>query len=251
MAHSGADRHQVSLLMARVPLNRRAQAQVCTLDGDRIPAVQSLAWPRPPPNQPIGFNRSLSVIRHMVFSLGCWGWVYVNCLDIRNGCMVLGVSESFIAVQYRQRPWRVPRQRGVPASIPHRVGSFFTHPGFRGARPNLPRFLSSPLPRSRSAPRRRPVPLASFVRPRLKSRLHPKFSSRSMELKPMDSKPQSQPKDGQHCRVVAGTHAGKSGIVRDINTSRTGHMTITVVQANGDRFKTLAKNVVIETGGST
>jgi hypothetical protein len=38
----------------------------------------------------------------------------------------------------------------------------------------------------------------------------------------------------------------KTGTVRDINTSKTGHVTITVVQPNGDRFKTLAKNVVIE-----
>ena len=52
--------------------------------------------------------------------------------------------------------------------------------------------------------------------------------------------------DGDRCRVVAGTHAGKSGTVRDIQTSKTGHVTITVVQANGERFKTLAKNVVVE-----
>ena len=51
--------------------------------------------------------------------------------------------------------------------------------------------------------------------------------------------------DGATCSVVAGTHAGKSGVVQDINTSKTGHITITVVQANGERFKTLAKNVVI------
>ncbi len=38
-------------------------------------------------------------------------------------------------------------------------------------------------------------------------------------------------------------YAGRSGIVRDINVSKTGHMTITVVQKNGVRFKTLAKNV--------
>jgi ribosomal protein S4E len=44
---------------------------------------------------------------------------------------------------------------------------------------------------------------------------------------------------------VAGTHAGKSGTVRDINISKTGHTTITVVQKNGERFKTLAKNVVV------
>jgi ribosomal protein S4E len=50
-------------------------------------------------------------------------------------------------------------------------------------------------------------------------------------------------KDGSKCKVVAGTHAGKSGVVKDIKTSKTGHITITVVQANGERFKTLAKNV--------
>ncbi len=50
--------------------------------------------------------------------------------------------------------------------------------------------------------------------------------------------------DGAKCKVVAGTHAGKSGIVRDIHTSKTGAVTITVEQADGVRFKTLAKNVV-------
>jgi len=52
-------------------------------------------------------------------------------------------------------------------------------------------------------------------------------------------------KDGEQCQVIAGTHKGKAGIVRDINTSKTGHITITVVQANGDRFKTLGKNVLV------
>ena len=52
-------------------------------------------------------------------------------------------------------------------------------------------------------------------------------------------------KDDAKCQVIGGVHKGKSGIVRDINTSKTGFVTITVVQANGDRFKTLAKNVVI------
>jgi ribosomal protein S4E len=52
-------------------------------------------------------------------------------------------------------------------------------------------------------------------------------------------------RDGAHCKVIAGVHAGKAGIVRDINTSETGHVTITVVQPSGERFKTLAKNVVI------
>jgi len=45
---------------------------------------------------------------------------------------------------------------------------------------------------------------------------------------------------------MSGVHAGKSGIIRDLNTSKTGHVTITVVQPNGERFKTLAKNVVIQ-----
>lgn len=52
-------------------------------------------------------------------------------------------------------------------------------------------------------------------------------------------------KDGDQCKVIGGTHAGKSGRVTDINISKTGHMTITVVQKSGVRFKTLAKNVEI------
>ncbi len=49
--------------------------------------------------------------------------------------------------------------------------------------------------------------------------------------------------NGNSCTVVAGTHAGKSGIVEDRHTSKTGHVTVTVRQDNGDRFKTLARNV--------
>ncbi len=52
-------------------------------------------------------------------------------------------------------------------------------------------------------------------------------------------------KDGDQCKVIAGTHAGKFGTVRDINKSKTGHITITVVQENGVRFKTLGKNVQV------
>lgn len=55
-----------------------------------------------------------------------------------------------------------------------------------------------------------------------------------------------QLRDGDTCKVIAGTHKGKSGIVRDIHTSNTGHITITVVQENGVRFKTLGKNVVAQ-----
>jgi len=43
--------------------------------------------------------------------------------------------------------------------------------------------------------------------------------------------------------VEKGTHAGKSGVVQDCNTRRTGHVTITVALADGLRFKTLARNV--------
>ncbi len=49
--------------------------------------------------------------------------------------------------------------------------------------------------------------------------------------------------DGSPCRVIAGTHKGKTGIIRDINTSKTGQVTITVVQDSGIRFKTLARNI--------
>ncbi len=52
-------------------------------------------------------------------------------------------------------------------------------------------------------------------------------------------------KDGDLCKVIAGTHIGKSGTVRDINTSKTGHITITVEQKSGVRFKTLGRNVII------
>ncbi|MFN8386841.1 MAG: KOW motif-containing protein [Anaerolineales bacterium] len=57
------------------------------------------------------------------------------------------------------------------------------------------------------------------------------------------------PKDGDLCEVVRGTHAGKSGTVRDIKTSKTGHVTITVVQKDGERFKTLATNVLVKPRG--
>ena len=63
----------------------------------------------------------------------------------------------------------------------------------------------------------------------------------------MKTKPPSKLRDGAQCKVIAGTHKGKSGTVRDINTGKTGHVSITVVQSNGERFKTLAKNVVIQT----
>ena len=53
-------------------------------------------------------------------------------------------------------------------------------------------------------------------------------------------------KDGDFCTVIKGTHKGKSGVVQDINISKTGALTITVLQANGERFKTLGKSVEIQ-----
>jgi ribosomal protein S4E len=62
----------------------------------------------------------------------------------------------------------------------------------------------------------------------------------------MTAKSEGKLKDGASCKVVGGTHAGKAGTVRDIKTGKTGHVSITVVQSNGERFKTLAKNVVVQ-----
>lgn len=66
----------------------------------------------------------------------------------------------------------------------------------------------------------------------------------------MKTNPSKKLKDGDQCKVVGGTHTGKSGTVRDINTSKTGHITITVEQKNGVRFKTLGKNVIVLAAGT-
>lgn len=66
-------------------------------------------------------------------------------------------------------------------------------------------------------------------------------------------KPDSQRntlKNGDFCRVVAGTHKGKTGVVADMNQTKAGTVTITVVQASGERFKTLAKNVEAQGAGA-
>lgn len=55
--------------------------------------------------------------------------------------------------------------------------------------------------------------------------------------------PNTPLKEGDKCAVIGGTHRGKSGIIKDLNISKTGHLTITVVQDDGVRFKTLGKNV--------
>ena len=58
--------------------------------------------------------------------------------------------------------------------------------------------------------------------------------------------PPGEVSNGDSCRVVGGTHAGRSGTVEDRNVSKTGHVTITVREESGDRFKTLARNVVVQ-----
>ena len=59
----------------------------------------------------------------------------------------------------------------------------------------------------------------------------------------MTEREKSNLREGDQCVVVGGTHKGKSGTVRDIHRSKTGHVTVTVVQATGVRFKTLGRNV--------
>lgn len=51
-------------------------------------------------------------------------------------------------------------------------------------------------------------------------------------------------RDGDTCAVVSGPHKGEGGTVRDIKISKTGELTITVVQPDGVSFKTLAKKVI-------
>jgi ribosomal protein S4E len=50
-------------------------------------------------------------------------------------------------------------------------------------------------------------------------------------------------KNGDACIVIKGTHQGRKGTVQDLNVSKSGNVTITVKEASGERFKTLARNV--------
>lgn len=52
--------------------------------------------------------------------------------------------------------------------------------------------------------------------------------------------------NGDYCIVIGGTHVGKSGKISDIHKSKTGHITITVEQPNGIKFKTLGKNATVK-----
>ena len=57
------------------------------------------------------------------------------------------------------------------------------------------------------------------------------------------SNPSSAIANGDHCVVGAGKHAGKSGLDPRTHRSATGHVTITVEESDGTKFKTLARNV--------
>jgi ribosomal protein S4E len=61
----------------------------------------------------------------------------------------------------------------------------------------------------------------------------------------MKPQPKTALTDGASVRVVGGTHAGKTGTVHDIKTGKTGHVSVTVRQSNGVRFKTLAKHLAL------
>ena len=50
-------------------------------------------------------------------------------------------------------------------------------------------------------------------------------------------------RDGDLCEVIAGTHKGRRGTVEDLKVSKSGNASITVREASGERFKTLARNV--------
>lgn len=70
-----------------------------------------------------------------------------------------------------------------------------------------------------------------------------KYSEQTKKQKEVNT-PQKL-KDGDAVKVIGGTHTGKSGIAQDLNISKTGHLTVTVLQKKGVRFKTLGKNVVL------
>lgn len=79
-----------------------------------------------------------------------------------------------------------------------------------------------------------------------RAHVEPEHTLNMMERHQMRAKPSARLRDGAPCRVIGGTHQGKSGTVRDIKTGKTGQVSITVVQSSGVRFKTLARNVVVE-----
>lgn len=49
--------------------------------------------------------------------------------------------------------------------------------------------------------------------------------------------------NGNYIRVTGGRHKRKDGTVKDLHLSKGGNWTLTVETKDGQRFKTLAKNV--------
>ena len=62
------------------------------------------------------------------------------------------------------------------------------------------------------------------------------------------SAPPPDVNNGDRCSVAVGRHKGKTGVVEDRQISKAGHVTISVRQDDGVRFKTLAKSVIVERG---
>jgi ribosomal protein S4E len=62
----------------------------------------------------------------------------------------------------------------------------------------------------------------------------------------MKHQPYSKLKDSDLNQVVMGIHPGKYGACRDIHTSKTCRITVTVQQKDATRFQTLAKNIRIQ-----
>ena len=54
---------------------------------------------------------------------------------------------------------------------------------------------------------------------------------------------QVQIADGDKCKASSGIRKGNAGIVEDLKISKGGNLTVTVRQADGTRFKTLARSV--------
>lgn len=50
-------------------------------------------------------------------------------------------------------------------------------------------------------------------------------------------------RNGDRCEAIVGPNKGRSGIVEDWKLSKSGHATITVREASGERFKIVARNV--------
>jgi ribosomal protein S4E len=48
--------------------------------------------------------------------------------------------------------------------------------------------------------------------------------------------------NGDSCVVIAETHKGKAGVVKDRHVSKGGNVTMTVRQADGTWFKTLERS---------